>query len=66
LHSYDFSIKHPINKIMKIMKTRKHLRFLSNKTNLGEFAEIINKTYIIILSSNRGGCWTPYIRKHKI
>ena len=48
------------------MKMLKNLRFVPKEINPSKFAEIINETNIIIVSSNRGWSRTPYIREHEI
>jgi hypothetical protein len=61
LHGYNFLIKHPFNKVLKITKALKHLRFMLNEIDPCKFAEIIYKTHIIFKPSDRLGCRTPYI-----
>jgi hypothetical protein len=52
LNNKDFSIKLPLNKVLKISKLLKHLRLELDEINPSEFTEIINKANIIFLSTN--------------
>ena len=56
-----FFIKLAFNKLLKVTKTLKDLRLVTQKIHPSEFAEIIDKTHIIGFASNRRGCRTPYI-----
>jgi hypothetical protein len=47
-----------------ILKTLENFRLVLNEIYPSKLAEIINETHIIIVSSNRIGCWTPNTRKH--
>jgi hypothetical protein len=44
----------------------KDFKFELKQVNPRKLTEIINKTNIVIVSSNRGWSWTLYIRKYKI
>jgi hypothetical protein len=48
------------------MKFLKDFRFVFQQVNPRKFTEIIDETNIIIVSSNRGGSWSPYIRKIQV
>jgi hypothetical protein len=65
LHSNNFLIKETFNMMLKIMKFLKHIRFLFQKIYLSEFAIIINKTHIVLISTKRFRGRAPNIRKYK-
>jgi hypothetical protein len=48
---------------LKVDKRRKNIGLLFEKIYPSKLAIIIDKAYIIIMTSNRGGSRTPYIRK---
>jgi hypothetical protein len=52
LHGKDFSIKHALYEVLKIMKTLKNLRFMTKQINPCKFAIIINETNIKIVLAN--------------
>jgi hypothetical protein len=66
LHSHNLPIKQAFNKVLEVMKTLEHFRFVLKKRNPCKLAKIIDKANITIVSSNRGRSQTPYIRKYKI
>lgn len=47
------------------MELLKNLRFMTNKINQSELAIIINKAYIVFVSSYKCRCTTPHIGEHK-
>jgi hypothetical protein len=61
LNNMNFAIKLSFNKILKIMKTLKNFRLMTQKVDPSELAIIINKTDIIIMSPNRGWSGPPHI-----
>jgi hypothetical protein len=50
---------------MEILKFLKNFRFMLKEVNPHEFAKIINKRNILIVSSNRRGGRAPNIRENK-
>jgi hypothetical protein len=65
LDGYDFLIKQAFNKILKLSKFLKHLKFVLKKINPSKFAEIINETYIVFIISNGNTGWPPHIGKYE-
>jgi hypothetical protein len=65
LHGNNFLIKETFNKMLKIMKLLKNIRFIFQQIDSCELTEIINKTDIVFISPNRIRGWTPNIRKYK-
>jgi hypothetical protein len=61
LHGYDLTIKEPLYKGMKFLKSLEDLRLVFNEINSSKFAKIINKTDIRFKTANRFGCKTPNI-----
>ncbi len=61
LHSNYFITKEPLNKSLKLMELLKNIRFVFKGIYPSKFAEIINKTNIEFISSNRTRSWTPNI-----
>jgi hypothetical protein len=55
LSSKNFVVKLTFHKTLKIMKALEDLRFMMQKTDPCEFTVVINKTNIIVVSSNRDG-----------
>lgn len=56
LHGNNLSIKKTFNKVLEIMETLKHLRFMAQEINPSEFAIIINEENIISVSPNQSWC----------
>jgi hypothetical protein len=50
---------------LKLTKVLKNFRFVTQEINPSKFTVIIDKTHIILVSSNRSWCRTPYIQKNK-
>jgi hypothetical protein len=61
LHSNYFSIKEPLNKFLKLMEFLKNFRFELKEINPGELVVIINITNIVLITTNKNGCRSPYI-----
>jgi hypothetical protein len=61
LNSTNFAIKLSFNKILKITKTLKNFRLMTQKVDPSELAIIVNKTDIIIMPPNRGWSRPPHI-----
>ena len=64
LNSENFPIKFAFNKSLKIEKRSIHIRFTFEKIYPCKLTIVINKAYIIIITSNRGGSRTPYISEN--
>jgi len=61
----DLTIKGMPNKVLKFSKALKNFRFLAHQIDPSKIAEVVYKTDIIFLPSNRIRSGTPYIRKNK-
>jgi hypothetical protein len=66
LYGYYFGVKETFNHLLKIKEFFKNFRFKQEEINLGKFAEVIDKTNIVFLPSNRIRSKVPYIRKDKL
>jgi hypothetical protein len=53
LHCNNFLVKETLNKMLKIMKFLKDIRFIFQQIDPCKLAKIINKTNIVFISSNR-------------
>jgi hypothetical protein len=52
-----------LNKSLELFEFLEDLKFVLEQVDLSEFAIIINETHIILISSNRLTCQSPYIEK---
>jgi hypothetical protein len=66
LYGYYFGVKETFNHLLKIKEFFKNFRFKLEEINPGKFAEVIDKTNIVFLPSNRIRSKVPYIRKDKL
>jgi hypothetical protein len=66
LHSYYLGVKETLNHLLVFKDFLKNFRFKLEKINPGKFAEVIDKTNIVFLPSNRIQSMAPYIRKNKL
>jgi hypothetical protein len=53
LHGIDFSVKESLNEGLKFMKFLKDFRLKLNEINPRKFVVIINKTYVILITTRR-------------
>jgi hypothetical protein len=61
LDTLDFSVKQQLNVFLKLKENILNFRFGMKEKNPGEFAEIVNKTHIILKTTNRGYSRAPNI-----
>jgi hypothetical protein len=66
LHGKNLSVKETFDKVLKIMKALKDLRFVFKSVNPNKLDEIIYKTHIVLLPTKRLDSRSPNIREHKL
>jgi hypothetical protein len=63
LYGDDLSTKFSFDKVLKIMKNLKNIRFFLEKVDPCILAKIINETHIVGITPNRSRSWSPNIRE---
>jgi hypothetical protein len=66
LNMDNFLIKEVLNMILKLHKDIKHIRFAFNKVEPSKTTKSINKSHIIVVSTNRSLGRTPHIKINKL
>src|SRR4051812_22189022 len=66
LHMNNFMVKQAFDMRLQLQENIKHIKFALKKLEPGETTVSINKTDIVIMTTNRSLGMAPYIRKHKL
>ena len=61
LDTFNFGIKKEFDMLLKTQKSGFYIRFSMKKIDPTLLGEIINKTHVVLKTTNRGNCRTPNI-----